>query len=424
METIKGQKETNHGQGHGKLVDSKFLLPFILITSLFFLWGFSRSVLDVLNKHFQESMHVSISRSMLVQASTYVAYALMAIPAGMMITRWGYRRGLVFGLSLFAIGCFMFIPGGIAESFGLFLGALFVIGCGLATLETAANPYAAELGSPETVASRLNLSQAFNGLGCMLGPVIVGGFLFSDKHASVAVPYTIMGLLVAAMAFLFTRVRLPEISGSKDGTEKTESGKCQTDRNFLQLSKELWRTRSFVWGITALFFYEIAEIGINSIFINYVTADGWLDKIAATKVLSFGALGVFMLSRVIGSMVMRRIPAVKVLMFCGAMTVIGALLTALVSGSVGRCGLFMCYLFEAIMFPTIFAMTISKVGDKAKTASAYLMMTPLGGAVGAWLMGLLVHEGDMSPAFFIPAIAYGVVFCYTIIGYKGGLTSR
>lgn len=395
-------------QNKPRLLGRDCLLPFVLITSLFFMWGFARSILDVLNKHFQESLDISIVHSTMVQATTYVAYALMALPAGIFITRYGYRRGVVLGLLLFGLGALAFIPGDIMGSFGIFLCALFIIGCGLAVLETAANPYATELGDSATAASRLNLAQSFNGLGCILGPVLVGGFLFSgDGGGSVALPYSIMGVVVLAVAFLFTRVRLPEIKIS--GTSQVSVGTS---------IRSLWRSRRFRIGVLALFCYEIAEISINSLFINYVTDDGWMDKITATWVLSFGALGLFMVARVVGSSVMKFISAEKVLAVCAVMTVLGASAVALDLGIVSHIGLFVCYAFEAIMFPTIFAITISGSGPSAKIASSFLMMTPLGGAVGTSLMGVVAAATSMSTAFVVPAVAYVAVLVYAFMVLK------
>ena len=388
------------------LVERRYMLPFILITSLFFMWGFARAILDVLNKHFQESLDITIFQSTMVQATTYVAYALMALPAGIIITRYGYRRGVVLGLLLFGLGALAFIPGDMAGSFAIFLTALFVIGCGLAVLETAANPYAAELGSRDTAASRLNLAQSFNGLGCILGPVLVGGFLFSDSDSSVALPYMIMGIIVLAVALMFTRVDLPEIK-TADATGSQPLGLKATIRGLLS-------SRPFVLGVIALFFYEIAEISINSLFINYVTADGWMTKLTATWVLSFGALGLFLLARVVGSGVMRVVNARKVLLVCAVMTVIGAALVTLDLGVASRVGLFMCYAFEAIMFPTIFAITISGCGPSTKIGSSFLMMTPLGGAVGTALMGWVCDIADMSTSFIVPTLAYCVVLLYSL----------
>lgn len=391
-----------------QLVKKQYLLPFILITSLFFMWGFARAVLDVLNKHFQETLSISITQSTLIQTTTYLGYFLMALPAGIIITRRGYRFGVVMGLLLFGLGALIFIPGEHLMSFPVFLGALFVIGCGLVMLETAANPYATELGDPATGASRLNLAQSFNGLGCILAPVIVGGFLFSDKGNSVALPYSIMGVAVLAVALLFTRMKLPEIS------QAPAAGEDEAPMTIRETIKWLWSRRRFRIGVMALFCYEIAEISINSLFINYATSDGWMDKTTASLVLSFGALGLFMLARVTGSWVMSRIRAEKVLLFCAVMTVLGALAVTADIGAVSKAGVFVCYAFEAIMFPTIFAITIVGVGRASKIASSFLMMTPLGGAVGTLLMGLVADSTSMSTAFIVPAAGYAFVLLYAI----------
>lgn len=394
----------------GRLVSKKYLLPFVLITSLFFMWGFARAILDVLNKHFQEMLHISIGQSALIQATTYLGYFLMALPAGILITRLGYRKGVVTGLLLFALGALLFIPGESMMSFGMFLFALFIIGCGLVILETAANPYATELGEKETAASRLNLAQSFNGLGCILAPVIVGGFLFSTPESSVSVPYGIMGVAVLVAALIFSRVKLPEISHADEAkaSDIKEEGLAST-------IKGLWTSRTFRMGVIALFFYEIAEISINSLFINYATADGWMDKTTASVVLSFGALGLFMLARIVGSWVMSKVASEKVLVACGILTVIGALLVVLNIGWLSRAGVFMCYAFEAIMFPTIFAITIvGAKGRSVKIASSFLMMTPIGGAVGTLLMGQMADLTSMSTAFIIPAVGYAFVLLYAL----------
>ena len=392
----------------GKLVSKKYLLPFVLITSLFFMWGFARAILDVLNKHFQEMLHISIGQSALIQATTYLGYFLMALPAGILITRLGYRKGVVTGLLLFALGALLFIPGESMMSFGMFLFALFIIGCGLVILETAANPYATELGEKETAASRLNLAQSFNGLGCILAPVIVGGFLFSTPESSVSVPYGIMGVAVLIAALIFSRVKLPEINHEDNAIHEKEEGLAAT-------IKGLWSSRTFRMGVIALFFYEIAEISINSLFINYATADGWMDKTTASVVLSFGALGLFMVARIVGSWVMSKVASERVLVACGVLTLVGALLVVLNIGWLSRAGVFMCYAFEAIMFPTIFAITIvGAQGKSVKIASSFLMMTPIGGAVGTLLMGQMADLTSISTAFIIPAIGYTFVLLYAI----------
>ena len=340
-----------------KLISKRYALPFALITTLFFLWGFARAILDVLNKHFQSELSISITQSTMIQTVTYLGYFLMAIPAGMMITRRSYRRGVVTGLICFGVGALMFIPGAAIMSFPLFLTALFIIGCGLAMLETAANPYAAELGAKETAASRLNLAQSFNGLGCIVAPALVGGFLFSDPNSSVATPYTILGIVVLVAAVCFSRADLPEIK-----TDDAPASTSGASRTLGQSVRALWSRPRFRLGILALFCYEIAEISINSLFINYATYDGWLTPAVAARILSFGALALFMAARVIGSFVMSKIAAEKVLLFCAVMTVLGACTVALNLGAVSKAAVFVCYAFEAIMFPTIFAITIAEAG--------------------------------------------------------------
>lgn len=390
-----------------KLISRRYALPFALITTLFFLWGFARAILDVLNKHFQSELSISITRSTMIQTVTYLGYFLMAIPAGIMITRSGYRRGVVTGLICFGVGALMFIPGAAVMSFPLFLTALFIIGCGLAMLETAANPYAAELGARETAASRLNLAQSFNGLGCIVAPALVGGFLFSDPDSSVATPYTILGIVVLVAAVCFSRADLPEIK-----TDDAPASTSGASRTLGRSVRALWSRPRFRLGILALFCYEIAEISINSLFINYATYDGWLTPAVAARILSFGALALFMAARVIGSFVMSKIAAEKVLLFCAVMTVLGACTVALDLGAVSKAAVFVCYAFEAIMFPTIFAITIAEAGDDVKIASSFCMMTPIGGAVGTFLMGLVADSASLSSSFLIPAAGYAFVLVY------------
>jgi len=404
MKTIANTRKSSFS-----LVKREYLAPFILVTSLFFMWGFARSILDVLNKHFQEDYGVSMGQSALIQATTYVGYFLMAVPAGLFINRRGYRKGVVLGLLFFSIGSLLFIPSEYIMSFNAFLMSLFVIGCGLVVLETAANPYVTELGSRETAASRLNLSQSFNGLGCILGPAIVGSMLFSsdgEEAVPVAVPYAAMGIIVLLAAIMFCKVQLPEINQPRTSIQAKE----ESSGNIM---KRLVKNKGFMLGLFALFCYEIAEISINSFFINYVTYDGWMTPRTASFVLAFGGLGLFMTCRVIGSWVMSKIAAERVLLFCAVMTVVGAALTTANAGVLSKAGLFACYAFEAIMFPTIFSICIRGLGSYTKIASSFLMMTPLGGAVGTLSMGFLADMTSMSTAFLIPVTGYSVVLIYS-----------
>ena len=392
-----------------KITDKKYLVPFILITSLFFLWGFARAILDVLNKHFQNALHISITHSALIQVTTYLGYFLMAIPAGIFINRYGYRRGVVFGLLLFGAGSLLFIPGAAMGSFYAFLGCLFIIGCGLVFLETAANPYVTELGAKETATSRLNLSQSFNGLGGIFATLCIGQFLFGSagEGGDVAVPYTVLGILVLLIAVVFSRVNLPEIQ--HDVTAEDEARGSNIGKLFA-------RHPLFVFGLLALLCYEIAEISINSYFINFVTGMHWMDDRTASLVLT-AALAFFMVGRFLGSWVMRRINATTMLLICavGSVVCIGLVLCDL--GTVSLAALVGNYLFEAIMFPTIFSIALTGLGNLTKSASSLLMMTPIGGC-GFLLMGLIADRTHVVMPFVVPFVGFLVVLAYAVREYK------
>lgn len=385
------------------LTDKKYLVPFVLITSLFFLWGFARAILDVLNKHFQNSLDISLTQSSLIQVTTYLGYFLMAIPAGWFINRQGYRRGVVFGLALFAFGALLFIPGSEIGTFYAYLGPLFIIGCGLVFLETAANPYATELGDKETASSRLNFSQSFNGLGCLFATYAVGQFLFngSSDGGNVVVPYAVLGVLVMCIAVIFSRVDLPEIKH-----EETEEDSIQ-DTRIMKLFK---RHPMFVFGLFALLAYEIAEISINSYFINFVTGQEWMDDNTASIVLTV-ALGFFMVGRFLGSWIMRKVRAELMLLYCGIGSVVCIGLVLLDLGKCSMIALVCNYLFEAIMFPTIFTLALQGLGNLTKSASSLLMMTPIGGCFFL-LMGYVADQTNLVLPFMIPFIGYFVVLLF------------
>ena len=387
------------------LVKKEYLLPFVLVTSLFFMWGFARAILDVLNKHFQEAMDISLAHSAMIQVMFYLGYFIMAIPAGLFIARNGYRKGVVFGLLLFGIGSLLFIPGEHLMSFNFFLFSLFVIACGLVFLETAANPYMTELGDRETAASRLNLAQSFNGLGCACAPLLVGMMLFSEgQEANLSFPYMIMGIVVLVVALIFSRVQLPEIVHAEDKVQAETTGS----------KKGVWSNKLFVFGISALFCYEIAEISINSFFINYVVDDGWMNALDAAKLLSVAGLGLFMCGRFLGSWIMRFVRAEKFLLICAIGTVVSTALVVMNLGMISFVSLILIYLFEAIMFPTIFAICLRGLGNNTKRASSYLMMTPIGGAVGPLMMGAVGDMTSMSFSFIVPLVSYMVVLAYAL----------
>ena len=375
--------------------DKKYLVPFVLITSLFFLWGFARAILDVLNKHFQNALHISITHSALIQVTTYLGYFLMAIPAGFFINRYGYRRGVVFGLILFGAG-------------SLLLACLFVIGCGLVFLETAANPYVTELGPKETATSRLNLSQSFNGLGGIFATFCIGQFLFNNTDAggNVVVPYTILGILVLAIALVFSRVHLPEIKHEMTAEDEAHGS---------NIGKLFAHHKMFVFGLFALLSYEVAEISINSYFINFVTGMHWMTDRTASLVLT-GALAFFMVGRFGGSWVMRHVRATTLLLVCAIGCVACNILILCCLGKLSLVALLCNYLFEAIMFPTIFSIALSGLGNLTKTASSLLMMTPIGGC-GFLLMGLIADRTHVVMPFVVPLIGFLVVLAFSVREY-------
>lgn len=381
-----------------------YLFPFILITSLFFLWGFAHSILDVLNKHFQDVMEMTKTRSALVQAVVYGGYFIMAIPAGKIIARFGYRRGVITGLILYGVGALMFIPGSRLMSFEFFLFSLFVIGCGLTCLETAANPYVTVLGAPQHSEQRINLAQSFNGLGWIFGPFVGSVFLFSGD-ANIAAPYAIIGVIVLVVALVFSRIRLPEI-GAED-----QAG--ETDGNGTEV--QLKGIPSFVFGLIALFFYVAAQTGINSFFINYVTEQVGISAYEASLYLSFGGMGLFMAGRMIGSFVMQYVPPVRLLMLCSAGAIGSMACVISFNGLVGLYCFLFCFLCESIMFPTIFALAIKHTGRATKEASSYLIMSIVGGAVAPILMGLIADRYSIAYGFAIPLMCFAVIALYSAL---------
>lgn len=376
-----------------------FLVPFILITSLFFLWGVAHSILDVLNKHFQDTMEITRTRSALIQAVVYGGYFVMALPAGRLIRRFGYRTGVLTGLVLYGLGALLFIPGGRIGSFEFFLLALFVIGCGLTCLETASNPYVTVLGEPEGSERRINLAQAFNGLGWICGPLAGGFFLFAGG-GDVTTPYAVLGTLVLLIAVVFSRVRLPEIGQEADDTPADGKG------------TKLWKTATFTMGLLSLFLYVAAQTGINSFFINYATEHVGVTEREASVWLSFGGMGLFMGGRMAGSWLMRFVRGEKVLTACAAGALVCMAVVILMPGSMGWYFLLLCFLCESIMFPTIFSLSLRHVGVHTKQASSYLVMSIVGGAIAPVLMGFIADEDSMAAGFIVPLVCFAEILWF------------
>ncbi|HJG78770.1 sugar MFS transporter [Phocaeicola barnesiae] len=390
---------------------TSLLVPFILITSLFFLWGFAHSILDVLNKHFQDALGITKTKSALVQAVVYGGYFLMALPAGAIIKRWGYRTGVLTGLLLYGVGALLFIPGGSLQSFEFFLFSLFVIGCGLTCLETAANPYVTVLGEPAAAERRINLAQAFNGLGWICGPLVGGFFLFAENSESnISLPYAIIGVVVLLVALVFSRIRLPEIN-----PQATSSPAKETTPQSPRI--ELWKQRSFTFGLVTLFLYVAAQTGINSFFINYATEQAGISAHEASIWLSFGGMGLFMLGRMGGSWLMGYLQPEKLLALCASGATLAMLAVIFLSGKMGLSGFFLCFLCESIMFPTIFALAIRGLDEQTKRASSYLIMSIVGGAVAPILMGYIADTTSMALGFIVPLVCFVEIGCFAM-GYK------
>ena len=401
-----------------KLVYQGFLIPFVLVTSLFFLWGFAHGCLDVLNKHFQELLNMSKAKSALVQFVFYGGYFFMALPAGFLMERVGYKKGIIFGLLLFAGGAFLMFPATLIQTFGSFLFCLFVIACGLTCLETAANPYTTVLGPPQFGERRINFSQSFNGLGWVVGPLVGGMLIFSvndntNKFASIALPYLLIGTLVLFVAILFWRVTFPPV--------KEES---QFDRNIEKTSggrlKDLLKYPHFVQAVVAQFLYVAAQTGINSFFINYVTEEiPSVTNRQAALILGIGGFGLFWLGRFTGStLFMRIVRPNRLLAFYALVNVITMGIVVAGLGWLSVVALFSTYFFESVMFPTIFALGIKDLGPLTKKASSLLVMSIVGGALIPVLMGRIADISTMALGFIVPLVCFVFIVYYGFRGYK------
>ncbi|MDX9725960.1 MAG: L-fucose:H+ symporter permease [Bacteroidales bacterium] len=398
-----------------KLVYPGFLVPFILITSLFFLWGFAHGCLDVLNKHFQELLNMSKAKSAFVQFVFYGGYFIMAIPAGLLMQRYGYKRGIIFGLLLFAAGAFLMLPATFVQTFGSFLFCLFIIACGLTCLETAANPYTTVLGPPEYGERRINFSQSFNGLGWIAGPLVGGMLIFSgiegsNRFSSIALPYMLIGSLVLVVAVLFWRIRFPELREEAEEKSQGSGGRL----------KDLFRYRHFVLAVIAQFLYVAAQTGINSFFINYVTEEiPSVTNQQAAQILGIGGMGLFWLGRFTGSTVFMRIFSPnRLLAFYATANVITMALVVAGLGWTSVVALFSTYFFMSVMFPTIFALGIKDLGPLTKKGSSLLVMSIAGGAVVPVLMGHIADVSTMAIGFIVPLVCFAFIVFYGMKGYS------
>ena len=388
-----------------------FKLPLILVTSLFFLWGMAYGLLDVLNKHFQETLSITTARSTLLQAAYFGAYFLIALPAGLFMNKFGYKKGIILGLLLYATGAFLFFPAAQQASFNYFLLALFILASGLACLETAANPYVTVLGKPDTSEIRLNLAQCFNGVGSFMGPIIGANLFFGNSESggnldSVKMVYIIIGLVVLVIAGLFFKTALPEIRESDIVSEQS------FDR------KPLFSHSNFTNAIIAQFFYVAAQVGIAALFINYCTHVGnGITSAGAAYLLSI-ALILFTAGRFAGTALMKIVSPNKLLTIYALINIVLCGIVISASSTISVYALMAIFFFESIMFPTIFALGIKDLGHHTKKGSSFIIMSIVGGALMPYVMGLLTDERSIAFAYIVPLFCFMVVAWYGWRGYR------
>lgn len=389
---------------------TSYLLPFLLIASLYLLWGCAHGLLDVLNKHFQGFFDMTKAESGFVQFSTYLAYFLMAIPAGWLLKRVGYKRGLLSGLLLFALGAFAFVPATFFHSPIPFLTALFVLSCGLCIIETGAHPYATILGPSETAAQRINVAAAFNGVGWIVGPLLGGALIFGaspNDAMATARPYVLVGGVVTLVAVLLAFVKLPEQMPEfavDDQLNATDTGSSE--------SMPLWQHKAFVGAVIAQCCYVAAQTGIFSFFINYVMElFPGLTSLQASRMLSMGGMGLFFVGRLSSSLFMRWMRPANLLALFAGLSVGCMLLVIAAWGVLSFMALAASFFFMSMMFPTIFALGVKGLGPRTKQASSYIVMGIGGGAVAPILMGWL-GESSMATGFVVPLTCFLVIGLY------------
>lgn len=397
-----------------KLTSREFLFPFIMITSLFFLWGLAHGMVDTLNKHFQEILSLKKWQSGMVQFALYGAYFVMALPAGLFMQKFGYRKGIVLGLSLFAAGAFLISGTAFFESFWIFLICLFIIGCGLATLETAANPYTTRLGPADSAEQRINFSQSFNGLAWVIGP-LAALFIYGnqsnvegEKFSSTVLPMLIIGAVVSLVAVIFSRLKLPEIIEEKDMIE----GKTRINA--------LSGKRHFVLGVIAQFCYVAAQTGVFSFLINFVTDDGQTPRFALANAPYFLSIGfaLFMTGRLTGSWLMSYIRPARLLAVYSAFAVVLLIVVSANLPWVSMLALYGVFFVMSVMFPTIFALGIKDLGEQTKKASSFMVMAVVGGAVFPPFMGYIADVYGMPAGFLAPLPLFLFILYYAVKGYK------
>lgn len=405
---------------------NNYLFPFILITSLFFFWGFLHNLDPILIPHLRRAFNLTTVQAALVDSAVFIAYFLMAIPAGMIIKKYGYKNGILIGLGLFAVGCFLFVPAANTMMYAFFLAALFIVACGLTILETAANPYATILGPPETSTQRLNFAQSFNGLAAFLAPIAGGHFILSkdplsndavmamsadartayllNETATVKLPYLILGGTILLIAAVFFFTKLPDIT-DKDEVER---------KGFLHA----FRHKHLSWAVVAQFFYVGAQVCILSLLVLYATKVSGVKEQDASYYSGAAGLA-FMIGRFAGTFLMKFIQPSKLLTLYALACMLLTVISIFGHGIITLYSLIGIAFFMSIMFPTIFALGIKDLGADTKPGSSLIIMAIVGGAVCPPLLGWISDiTGNFQYGYFVPFICFAVVAWYGLSGYK------
>lgn len=393
----------------------------VVLTSLFFMWGLITSLNDILVPHLKAIFTLNYVQAMLIQFSFFGAYFVMSFPSGFLVEKLGYRQGIIIGLGVAGVGCLGFYPAASMQSYPLFLGALFVLASGITLLQVAANPYVAVLGKPETSASRLNLTQAFNSLGTTIGPfmgsvliltAVSGGPAEATREIeTVQGPYLALAAALIAIAILFALFKLPVVPNTDASSADAAAGGSAT--------RSVWRHSHLVLGAIAIFLYVGGEVSIGSFLVNFMSQPeiGGLSEGTAGRYLSL-YWGGAMVGRFIGAYVLRQIRPGHVLAF-NAVCVILLLVFAMTSaGRAAMWAVLAIGLFNSIMFPTIFTLAIAKLGPHTGEGSGVLCMAIVGGAIVPVVQGYFADATGILLSFFVPAICYCYIVYYGLKGHE------
>jgi MFS transporter, FHS family, L-fucose permease len=402
------------------MVSSKRSAAIILITALFFLWGFALNLNPILIPHLKKACQLTDTQSAFVDSALYIAYFLLAVPAGKFMKRYSFKSGIIFGLILFAGGAFLFYPASLSRIYAFFLGAIFIMGCGMAFLETAANPYIIVLGDPATSTQRINFAQSFNGLAASIAPLVGGAFILSGKTlttdqkssmsplelnsylnheaAAVQLPYLVIGLVVLTVAFMVYRTPLPEIADVD---------------NSLEIEGSIFREKNLMFGVVAQFFYVGAQACISSFFIRFSDKVAGMQEKTAAFYLFIALMG-FMIGRFVGTALIRYFPAAKLLAVYSIINMVLLIVAVSLHGKFPVYALMGVEFFMSIMFPTIFSLGIRGLGSKTKEGSSFLIMAIVGGAVFPVIMGRVSDLSSIQTAYLVPAACFIVVLLFAL----------